>query len=392
MYRDIVHKFLMAVVLMAAFCSCREDESTEQTGRTVVAYMMCEGLDDDIKQDIAEMVEGSNSLSPSDNMLVLVAYTNGKTQLMKVWQGKKEILKTYETDFECSDPNNMQKILNYCYSSYPAKSYGLIIGTHSDGWFVRSDTIPYKRTKNAIGKVIGTSRPININTLATVLQSQPHLNFLVFDCCNMQCIEVAWQLRKYVDNIIASPAEIPISGAPYKTMLPYLFNSTPSAAADEYWNYYAQRKDSVPISMIKTSELENLATITADMMHTFMGQYHNPDVPDMTGLIYYFLANGQPIMYDMNNFMLRYLNAADYEQWHTRFCKAVTVHHHCSTWETDCLSSENFDSFTVNDKTCGCVSMYVPYNNMMPFGDNDFNRLIRQTSWYNAVRWSDYGW
>lgn len=105
----------------------------------------------------------------------------------------------------------MQQIFSYVSSTYPADTYGLIIGTHADGWFVKSDTIPYKRTKNAIGKSIGNSRPININTFATLLQSQPHYDFILFDCCNMQCIEVAWQLRKYADYIIASPAEIPNS-------------------------------------------------------------------------------------------------------------------------------------------------------------------------------------
>ncbi len=393
MQKGLFHKILLVVFAIAAFCSCNKDGDDDvQAHRTVLAYLLCNGLDDDIDKDIAEMVEASNSLSVNDNMLVLVEYTNGDRQLMKINRGTKEIITEYADNFECSNPNNMQQIFSYVSSTYPADTYGLIIGTHADGWFVKSDTIPYKRTKNAIGKTTGDSRPININTLATVLQSQPHFDFIFFDCCNMQCIEVAWQLREYADYIIASPAEIPNSGAPYTTVLPLLFNSTPTAATDEYWNHYAQRRDSVPISMIKTSELENLASLTAEKLHTFMGQFVKPDVPNMNDVVFYNLVNSQPVMYDMNSFMFKYLNDADYKQWRAQFDKTVVVRHHCSKWLSSKMSNEEFSRFTVNDQTCGCVSMFVPYNNMLPFGDYDFNNLIHQTSWYHAVGWAEYGW
>lgn len=387
----ILHTILIVIFAIAVFCSCSKDDDAK-AHRTVLAYMLCDGLDSYIDKDIAEMVEASYSLSAKDNMLVLVEYSNGDRQLMKISQGKKEIVTKYADDFECSNPNNMQQIFSYVSSTYPADTYGLIIGTHADGWFVKSDTIPYKRTKNAIGKTIGNSRPININTFATLLQSQPHYDFILFDCCNMQCIEVAWQLRKYADYIIASPAEIPNSGAPYKTVLPLLFNSTPSAATDEYWDYYSQQKDSVPISMIKTSELENLASLTAEKLSTFMWQFVKPDVPDMNGVVFYNIINGQPIMYDMNNFMFKYLNDADYKQWRAQFDKTIAVRHHCSKWLSSKMSNEEFSKFTVNNQTCGCVSMHVPYYNILPFGDNDFNNLIHQTSWYDAVGWAEYGW
>ena len=50
---------------------------------------------------------------------------------------------------------------------------------------------------------------MNIEDLKSVLQKAPHFDFIMFDACFMQSVEVAYELRDYCDYYIGFPAENP---------------------------------------------------------------------------------------------------------------------------------------------------------------------------------------
>jgi hypothetical protein len=45
-------------------------------------------------------------------------------------------------------------------------------------------------------------------------KSLVHLKYIMFDCCNMMCLENLYELRSVADYIIGSPAEIPTAVLP----------------------------------------------------------------------------------------------------------------------------------------------------------------------------------
>lgn len=61
---------------------------------------------------------------------------------------------------------------------------------------------------------------MNIDDLHEALQVLPKLDFLLFDACFMESVEVAYALRDCGDYMISSPTEIPGVGAPYEDVVP----------------------------------------------------------------------------------------------------------------------------------------------------------------------------
>lgn len=87
----------------------------------------------------------------------------------------------------------------------------------------------------------GKDYRMNLSDLNDVLRNTPHLNFLLFDACFMQSVEVAYELKAHADYIIGSPTEIPAPGVPYQKVVPAMFANDASAAgiAKAYFEFYA---------------------------------------------------------------------------------------------------------------------------------------------------------
>ncbi|MCX5751788.1 MAG: clostripain-related cysteine peptidase [Candidatus Saganbacteria bacterium] len=106
---------------------------------------------------------------------------------------------------------------------YPATHYMLIVGSHGSGW----------RTRRSIeAKGFGqdfTSDPsrealISLPDFKSILPSiysalgNKKLDILAIDCCLNGAIEVAYQIKDYVDLLLASEETIPGSGYPWESI------------------------------------------------------------------------------------------------------------------------------------------------------------------------------
>jgi hypothetical protein len=60
-------------------------------------------------------------------------------------------------------------------------------------------------------------------------------------------------------------------------------------------------------------------------------------------------------------------------------------------WATNRMWSLYYKDFTMTEEGYGGVSMYVPQDPAKETDDN-YNKAIRNTSWYEAVGLSDLGW
>ena len=413
-------KYLLTLLVpLCIFTSCHHDNGSDDNtpaDRTVIVYMVAENtLSNYAKPNIDSMVVGSKSISSKNNLIVYVDSADksgNKPCIMRLSGGKKEIVKQYDTDPISSDPAQMSSALKWIIDKYPATSYGLVLWSHASGWLME-DSLAYAGAKRrrAFGVDNGMNSSgtnngnwINIPSLAKLLSTMPKFEFIFSDCCNMQSIEVAYELRNVCNHLIGSPAEIPGNGAPYRLVVPDMFKTSGYADAiiSDYFNTYSSNlsqsipNESVMLSDIKTEGINDFASLTRTYIAKIMndkGIY--PNSPSMTGIPYYYrYSTVFALDYDMKGFMYEHLNSTDFATWLSAFNAQVPIQKLCSTWLTSFYALEShFGDFAVTTNTAGAVSMFVPlsiYSGQT--GNENYNANIKKMQWYYAARWSDFGW
>lgn len=397
-------------LLLFSSCSKEENEEPWQPAkRTVIAYMAAENtLSGYAQLDINEMITGVKSISKYDNMIVFVDRANEKPFIVRLRNNDKlptDTIKKYEQDFYSSDPEKMKDILQWVMTNYPADDYGLILWGHGDGWVIMNDSVATKRAfgvDNGENKASDTGLWLNIPSLRMALKALPHtFKFIFTDCCNMQNVEVAYELKDVTDYYIASPAGIPDTGAPYDKVIPDLFKYNDvqmyQKTCDDYFNILEAEDGHLPMAVIQSSQLPQLAQATKTILESI---YNTETAIDTDRLIYYWTYDPshpsnkkERVMYDMNDFLLRHAQTADYQKWLKAFNQAVVYKKWSDHWQWHAYRSyTQYADFEVTEERFGGVSMFIPLERYKETFIK-YNELIPKTAWYHAV-WSDVelGW
>lgn len=303
---------------------------------------------------------------------------------------QEEIVKEYG-DRNSVGVEETQEVFNDVFGNpaYQAQSYGLIYWSHCDGW------IPYPLPSSRwIGQDRGDGdNRMNLSDFKEILAAAPHLDFLMFDACFMQSIEVAYELRKYADYVIASPTETPGPGAPYDAIMPYLAQVGASAAmAGAYFEAYnALYNGSTPtndnwtggvsICVLRTNGLESLAALTAQLMPTEEVDLHalRKEVFD------YDQRSGWDKKYyigyhDWAQMMQALLSEADYTTWRQAYDDAVVY------WNTTPKNYSDVVGMFSMEGANG-VTHYIPESIVSPRAE-----AYRSLEWYGAAGLSKLGW
>ena len=425
-------KYLLMLIFPAMlFLSCNDDdESTPaplgKASRTVLIYMAGENnLTASngyrfLNLDIAEIIEGSKSLSDDQRLLVFVDSLNtnsrqaGKPFIMEVHGGTATKVHEFDSEFYSCDPSRFKEVLQWMYTNAPADSYGLSLWGHATGWIVSNDTIAQAEARTstrAYGQDYGSDggsqnkKWLNITQMARVLEGFPKMEFIFADCCNMMCVEVGYELLSVTNYLIGSPAEIPGFGAPYNQIIPYFYKNDSElykGIIDTYYNYYYDdyqtdyelQGSSLPLSVIDTKYISNLATITHDILSRFIGGYPKyPNYPNLKGMGFYWYYD-VPIMYDMRQFIKNNTTDADFQQWDKVYQQAVPHYRMSLEWMSiyDFLTL-SFDSFDQDPALYGCVSMFIPLHKKTYYtGEFRYNYTFNNFKWNRVLDWERFGW
>ena len=375
---------------MVALTACNKDDEDNKevkADRTVLIYISGEcSLWDYVDIDLDEIKTGSMSIG-DNNLLVYV--DRGSTReipwLARVKKGQfvdsvsiKNIADemnlnpartSVADDPYSSEGQVMEGVIRYAFKKYPSKNndYALGLWGHGSGWLMRDSVAYTAMARKAYGVDNGRNgsedfgKWMNIPTMAKVLSKLPHLTYIFCDCCNMMCLETAYELRNVTDYIIGSPAEIPGEGGPYDKVVPAMFekgtiNNVPSFAKSIIDYYYEQRASGydLPLSVVR--------------------------------------------IYDANDFILKYAEPADYNNWKQVLDKAVIYKKMAENWMIDKNSVkatywERWDRyygsyFTVTEEKYGGVSMFVP-----TYPQRTSNNIyIQRMGWYYAAGYNEIGW
>lgn len=415
--------FISAMLLMV---SCKSDDDnqpvTEKAKRTVFVYMAGENdLSNFTSDDLQEMISGVGSIPANSRMLVFADKADSKTKpfIAQITSNKQQPLDTlykYTNDFYTSDADCFREVMERMMTLSPSDEYALILWGHGSGWVVENDTIPGP-SRRAYGVDNGTNtnskngKWMNITQMARALEGLTPFKFIFADCCNMGCAEVGYELRNATEYLIASPAEIPGLGAPYDKMMAAFYKNGSAmyqGIIDTYFNYYKDRFKqttinvgyvgeeelsgfSVPLAVIDTRYIAQLAEATRDVLTTFAPQY--PNEPELNGIPYY-LNLDVPVMYDMKAYIQRYASANDYATWKKAFDLAVPYSRMSFKWMTisATLYYKDFDQFDM-EADGGSVSMFIPQNHTSySSGNYAYNKKSNNFGWNRIINWSRFGW
>ena len=423
-----VATLLLALVTLSGLSSCCHDDDeplpwkNDKAERTVIVYMAGENdLSSKLflREDMKELIEGSRQLTDKQRLLVFVDSLGSSSnkdypRIIELHGGKVYPVKQYAEEFYSCDPTRFHEILQTMANAAEAESYGLVLWGHASGWFVSKDSIEEQSSlsRRAYGidygsdGHLGSSKWMNITQMAHALEGLPHFDYIFADCCEMASIEVGYELRHATDFLIGSPAEIPGNGAPYDKVIPYLFQKDAvlyQGIIDTYYDYYLDvyRNDSrsdlqgysVPLAVIDTRKLDSLLVATCDILPAFMPSYpQSLDLNEKEITFYYYFEGS--VMYDMRALVKTYASEEDFSQWDAAYQMAVPYYRMSKKWMTMYDNMQHwFDYFTQEESSHGCVSMFVPLNNLnYNNGSYRYNKTFIQYAWHQGLNWERFGW
>lgn len=380
----------LTLLCLAALSACHHSDTPSPDApigsfRSVaIVYVMAENsLSSYAPRDLDEMRRGAKSIPDSCLLAVYYDSSDGeKPQILLLDnQGEERILHTLQTDPVSTDSTTMQEVLNLIIQRCPARHYGLTLWSHGSGWVPQEPRQAMRKTigiDNGNENTSDTGQEMEIETLANILENTGRRwEYVFFDACYMQGVEVAYELRHVTDWCIGSPAEIPADGAPYHVIMPHLFADSAQVwrIAEAYYDFY-RYNDGLVISAVKTSELEALAAATAPLIAR-LNEY-----PTM-GLQQYWLVSylnqWRPEFFDMGSAMGCWLTDEEYQKWRAVAEKAVPYHYASGSWIT---SNRFFHAVITDAEHIICMSMYIPVSGRRT------NEAFTQCSWYEVSGWS----
>ena len=216
-------------------------------------------------------------------VLVYCHMPNREPQLMKLSRRADGtgldtlMLKIYDKGINSSSAETLRQVILDAEAVAPAAHHGLVFWSHATGYlpsgYFNNPTDMAKPSRKSFGSDYNYTDEIELTELAQVLPF--HYDFIIFDCCFMAGVEVAYELRDKCDYIAFSPTEIMAKGFPYYVVLEAIWKGenieqAMKAICQEYYHYYdslyqsyknglSASRNGGTVSLVKTSKLEPLA-------------------------------------------------------------------------------------------------------------------------------------
>ena len=403
-----IWKYMGTMFLLLSMASCRwfcpEPDEEVRYDRTVLVYMAAENslsYGAFHEQDLEEMLQAAGDIHKNSRLLVYIDDTDLPRILSVEHNGGRpttKVLHRYTAEHNSGDAETLHLVMEWVGKHSPSSSYGLILWSHGEAWLPAK--APIQRSiciDNERNNYSNSGTKMDIDEVAEVLKSFPRLEFIMFDACFMQSVEVAYELRHVARYVIASPAEIPNPGAPYERMVKPMFANPFDAAkvAEEYYRMYNDSiisvyggyenpRYGVSISVIDCELLDDLAAVTAEMVAKYVSK---DDEMDLSGIQCYYplRSSSRPEYYDMNGYMYRLVkDETDYARWKRAFDRAVPYAVSTEWWFSNDAHTQYVDL-----ELYGGVSCYVPQNASIY---SSLNEKFHTTSWYSAAGWKNKGW
>ena len=427
-----MNNFRKIIIWISAMCflavvtvSCSDSDNNDGGGnyrRTVILYMAAQnslGASSCAVSDSLEVVDGASALlAEKDNIIMFIddAKYPRIHRIFKSAEGKLYSTPVYQYNYDANsgDASTLQDVLSRVRSLYPSDSYGLVMWSHGMGWLPELMSLSPRAASRGICIDVGPNgnmstdkksngdlgSQMSITAMASAIQNSGiHFDYIFFDACLMQSLEVAWDLRKVTDYMVSSPTMTSSYGAYYSDQIRNGFFAYPTndiniqKIVDTYYydvmenpqTYRYYEDQGCVMSVIKMSELENLTAATTSCIRTAMKDDRARSLSNfMYGYVSYEYT-GYPDFFDPSVAFHELLPQADYEVWRDALDRCVIYRK--GSYDYYIGMRARVIKKGIFDKEYGsCVSMFFPqakYNVRRDF--LDFNNAIMDTNWYKDV-------
>lgn len=429
--------FLLISMFVFAFNSCSDSNNDEEPApdppgttyhRSVVIYMAAQNSLGNVgasRLDSAEIIRGTAKLTNDKDNVFFFLDDKALPRLYRIYKYKNrtiiEKILTWADDACSSDPATLCSVLKTVSQRYPSLSYGLVLWSHGNGWLPstnKQNTL--QTTQRAFGVDVGpggnmntdqdcqgkTGVQMDIKDMAQAIkQSGVHLDYLFFDACLMQNIEVAYELKDVTDYVVGSATSTSAYGGYYTNLIPQALFSYPanddnvSRIANQYFYDACTNPDLKKYynnfgnvnSVIKTANLDELAQTTAQYVSSV---FANKATPDLSNIVAYFPSDqfNMPDFFDMGCAMKKLLTPNDYQAWVNVARKCIITHNASSSFVVTYYNNEAIMGEVTDPESVLGVTMFIPRQRFIYPPYSSYNEEFHSTSWYTKAGWIETGW
>lgn len=383
-------------ILTLASCNDNIPQPDEKLkGNTVIVYMGAENsLQKFSYYDLQEMQMGMQDI-PENCQVVVYRDAELKPSIFLLNRKGITTWKEYKSDMDSADPAIMENILKDIVKGFPSEKYSLVLWSHGTGWIDETRNSRAIIVDNENNSTSNKGNWIEISELSNVLASLPHMEYILFDACYMQSVEVASQLYRHASYIIGSPTEIPGDGAPYHLIMEALCKANPQDIIEGYSSGY-RNGNGVLLSAVSCADIPDFCAETAKYIPSAFSKDNMPKTPGIQ--IYapaygntYNTQNAMPVPYDMRSAMHRALSQDDFAAWEMAWKKTILYPTWANSWDTVYSPGThgNFHCTMQDENLYGGISMNIPDEK---YDSKGWNRQFQDTEWYKTTSWEQTGW
>lgn len=270
---------LILPVVSGIMASCAQDEPDEisaEKERLILIYAVAANdLQSNLGYDLKEILYCAKDLNLKCNKVLVYSVVNsGECVLQELQKTSRGYEFVTVMDFDelplSTSEERIREVLEYVVINYEYPHKGLVLWSHATGWlpwFEGSTPGEERRKSFGMDNYENHTYKTNITSLARAIPENV-FDFIWFDCCYMGNIETVYQLRNKTDYIIGSVLEIASDGMPYQLTMPLLLQKEAKIkeAAYQFFSYYDRIGTPVSVSIMKTDQLDQLASATANVI------------------------------------------------------------------------------------------------------------------------------
>ena len=399
--KNCILSFCLMLSACVLFVACTDDfilpEEESDISHTVIIWMGAENsLASMSISDLQEMHDAVDAI-PQDCQVVVYRDAQFAPSVYLLRHGQYRVWKEYEDDENSADSAIVVRRMQDLVEQFPSKTYSMVIWSHGTGW----SRSPQRSIIVDNGSNLTNPPQANIGTwlelkqLEGVLSHLPHLNFLMFDACYMQTVEVVTQLYPYADYIIGSPAEIPGQGAPYDKIMENLCNADVQGIIQNYAAAYPATSG-VLLSAVRSSQVPGLCNATKPVIQSCFMKDNMPDVASVQVYAPPY-GNGEaeqaslPVPYDMRSLMHQVMTQDQYAAWVRQWERTVPYTASASEWASQFVSYiyGTRHNHMTDAENYGAISMHIP---SAAYEQPGWNNEFRTLRWYDMLSWQQTGW
>lgn len=330
--------FAFTILALLILHSCSKNDTPDSGyDRVVVIYFAANNnLSSYAETNIKSLSGGYLPDEESDDILLVYSHTEKNLPVLlrmykdKSGSVKQDVVANY-TEQNSTTPQVLESVLNKIKVIFPAKEYGLVLWSHGTGWlpedyYENSSQYgvqfpdPYANIVKSFGYEGGVE--MDIKDLSNAIPY--HFSFIIFDCCLMGGIEVAYEFKDKCDYIVASPAEILATGFPYDRIIEPLFetNADLEEVCESYYDFYNSQSGvykSGTVALYKTAKLDALASVCRTIFSAHRDKLATLPVKNIQG----FFRLNKHWFYDLADFMSQFASQEELAEFNNALAEVV---------------------------------------------------------------------